>query len=469
MNKNINTRSFSIYIALYVIILIPIISFSQTDSTKHKLVENLSIKIYNSYLDANIAKAMCDTIKYKLSTGQYDSTLNMDEFVYEINEDLRRVSRDNHIIIDPAHRSMTTDPKYLYLDNLSRKKMKRLRKKVTRRQDAFDKKYRARTKQDMFNYGEIKILPGNIGYVEIKDFKSASFYKKVNKNRISIETVLTYLKNSNSIILDFRENLGGNIFHAAKFSSHFAESKGAYFITTEILFRIDSSGRDKEYKFPRKYYTDTTIKNNLVGSKHIYILTSKRTFSAGELVTQKLRLLNQNTTVVGEATTGGGNGYCETFFDNYFTAVIPNIRVFDENNFNHSIEGIGIKPDIQSSADSAFSIAYGLALLPNTDTTGVKTKYYKKERTIIDNREPYFHRNFSSYIGDYRKVVITLENDKLFMTYDFYLRQLLIPDAIDFFLTERFKFVRFVRNTNNEVVEIQIKHKDGYLEKFRKV
>lgn len=55
------------------------------------------------------------------------------------------------------------------------------------------------------------------------------------------------------------------------------------------------------------------------------------------------------------------------------------------------------------------------------------------------------------------------------MTYDFYLRQLLIPDAIDFFLTERFKFVRFVRNTNNEVVEIQIKHKDGYLEKFRKV
>jgi C-terminal processing protease CtpA/Prc len=469
MNKYIQTKSLSIYIVLYVLIFIPFISFSQTDSTKLKLVENLAIKIYNSYLDANIAKAMCDTIKYKLSTGQYDSTLNMDEFVYEINKDLRRVSRDNHIIIDPAHRSMTTDPKYLYLDNLGRKKIKRLRKKITRRLDAIDKKYKARTKQDMFNYGEIKILPGNIGYVEIKDFKSAFYSKKEYKSRISLESVLTYLKNSNSIILDFRENLGGNIFHAAKFSSHFAESKGAYFITTEILFRIDSSGRDKEYKFPRKYYTDTTIKNNLVGSKHIYILTSKRTFSAGELVTQKLRLLNQNTTVVGEATTGGGNGYCETFFDNYFTAVIPNIRVFDENNFNHSIEGIGIKPDIQSSADSAFSIAYGLALLPNTDTTGVKTKYYKKERTIIDNREPYFHRNFSSYIGDYRKVVITLENDKLFMTYDFYLRQLLIPDAIDFFLTERFKFVRFVRNTNNEVVEIQIKHKDGYLEKFRKV
>lgn len=181
MNKYIQTKSLSINIVLYVLIFIPFISFSQTDSTKLKLVENLAIKIYNSYLDANIAKAMCDTIKYKLSTGQYDSTLNMDEFVYEINKDLRRVSRDNHIIIDPAHRSMTTDPKYLYLDNLGRKKIKRLRKKITRRLDAIDKKYKARTKQDMFNYGEIKILPGNIGYVEIKDFKSAFYPKKNTK------------------------------------------------------------------------------------------------------------------------------------------------------------------------------------------------------------------------------------------------------------------------------------------------
>jgi hypothetical protein len=454
---------------LLILLLLPIISFSQIDSTKHKLVENLSNKIYNSYLDAGIAKVMCDTIKYKLATGQYDSTLNLDEFVYEINKDLRRVSRDNHIKVNPAHRRIPSDPKYLCYDNLSRKKLKRLSKRATRRLDAFDKRYKKRIKHDMFTYGEIKILPGNIGYVEIKDFKSVSYFNKENKNRISIESVLTYLKNTNSILLDFRDNLGGFVSLSAKFCSYFAEIPGTYFITTESIFRIDSSGQSKEYKFTNKFHTDTAIKNNLVGSKHIYILTSKRTFSAGELATQKLRQLNRHTTVIGESTTGGGNGYYEAILDNYFTAVIPSTKVFDENNFNHSIEALGIKPDIQSSADSAFSIAYGLALLPNPDTAGVKTKYYKKKRLIIDDREPYFHRNFGDYIGDYRKIIITLENDKLYMTYDFYSKQHLIPDAIDFFLAEEFKFVRFVRNANNEVVEIQIKHKDGYLENFRRL
>ena len=64
---------------------------------------------------------------------------------------------------------------------------------------------------------------------------------------------------------------------------------------------------NKEYKYKDKLYTDNEITNALVGDKKIFILTSKRTFSAGELSTYKLKQLNHNTKIVGEKTTGGGN------------------------------------------------------------------------------------------------------------------------------------------------------------------
>ena len=45
----------------------------------------------------------------------------------------------------------------------------------------------------------------------------------------------------------------------------------------------------------------------------------------------------------------------------------------------------------------------------------------------------------------------------------------MIPDANDFFITNDFEFVRFKRDAQNKVTEIQVKHKDGYFEKFRKL
>ena len=54
------------------------------------------------------------------------------------------------------------------------------------------------------------------------------------------------------------------------------------------------------------------------------------------------------------------------------------------------------------------------------------------------------------------------------MTYDIYSKQILMPDASDFFVTDDFEFIRFTRNAENKIREIQVKHKDGYLEKFRK-
>ncbi len=462
------THRTTLKIYLLTLLFLPKALFGQADSTKFKLVESLTENIYRTYLDVGVAKAMCDSINYKLAAGKYDSTLNLDEFVYEVNRDLRRVSKDNHIMVYPAHYRQSN---YYYdtdYKNHSWGYWKRHNRRANRRWKKFIKKYKERTKNDMFTYGEIKILPGNIGYIEIKDFNNTSFIKKENRNRISFKSVLDFLRHTNSIIIDFRENLGGYIFLSAKLCSYFSDKPNSYFITTESVFRYDSSGIRKEITYKHKLFTDNEINNELIGNKKIYVLTSKRTFSAGELSTYKLKQLNHNTKIVGEKTTGGGNGHYGGTIEKYYSAVIPCIKVFDENNSNYTLEAKGIKPDIPTTSDSALSIAYSLSLSGNTDTAKSKTKYFKKEKLVIDEREQFFKKKYADYVGDYRKIIIAQENEKLYMTYDIYSKQILVPDANDFFLTNDFEFIRFTRNTENKIIEIQVRHKDGYLEKFRR-
>lgn len=455
-------------IHLLILLFLPSLLFGQTDSTRFKLVESLTDNIYRTYLDVEIAKAMCDTVKNKLIAGRYDTTLNLDEFVYEINKDLRRVSKDNHIMVFPAHYRQSNYTYETDYKERSWRYWKRQNKRAHKRWAKIIKKYRERTKHDMFTYGEIKILPGNIGYVEIRDFNSTSYFKKENRNRISLKSVLNFLKNTNSIIIDFRENLGGYVFLSAKLCSYFSDKPNSYFITTESVFRYDSSGIRKEIKYTNKLYTDNEINNKLIGTKKIFVLTSKRTFSAGELSTYKLKQLNQNITIVGEKTTGGGNGHYGGTMQKYYTAVIPCVKVFDENNSNYTLEATGIKPDLVTTSDSAFIMAYNLSLPRNPDTSKSKTKYFKNKKPLTDKSENYFKKYYNEFVGDYRKIVITNENQKLFMTYDIYSKQILIPKSINFYMTKDFEFVRFVRNTDNKVIEIQIKHQDGFLEKFRK-
>ncbi len=223
------THPTTLKIYLQTLLFLPISLFGQTDSTKFKLVESLTDNIYRTYLDAGIAKAMCDTVKYKLATGKYDTTLTLDEFVYEVNKDLRRVSKDNHIRVYPAHYMQSGNAYETKFKGHSLGYWKRQSKRAYKQR----KKYRERTSKDMFTYGEIKILPGNIGYVEIKDFKSTSYLKKENQDRISFKSVLDFLEKTNSMIIDFRENSGGYVFLSAKFCSYFSDTPDTYFITTE--------------------------------------------------------------------------------------------------------------------------------------------------------------------------------------------------------------------------------------------
>lgn len=453
----------------FLSILLPALLFGQTDSAKHRLVNGLTKDIRRLYVNERLANAMCDTVIHKLAAGGYDTTLTMDEFVFEVNQDLLRVSKDHHISVLASEYSKSYFDEPFPDETRSKSYRKRYWRKIHRKDARHRKKYRKRAHKDMFTYGDIKILPGNIGYVETKDFESTSPARKQNRHRIKFESVLKYLSKTDAIIIDFRENLGGFDFLSRLFCSYFSETPYTYFLSSKYVARYDSSNIRKEMTFTFRDSTYPKITNQLTRGKKIFILTSQRTFSAAEITTYKLKRLNPDIIVVGEKTTGGGNGYYGRTYGDYYTAIIPCVSSFDEENNNYTLEAHGIQPDITAHADSAFSTAYHLALLSHIDTAEVKTRYYKKPKQLSEKQETEFSKRYPNYPGNYRKATITLENRKIYMTYGFYAKQLLIPDAPDYFSADHFEYVRFIRNEAHEVVEIALKHKHGYLEKFRRL
>lgn len=444
--------------------LLSVLAHSQTDSSRFKMIQALSTHIKSNYVSADMAARMCDTINWKLSNGKYDHQLNPDEFAFEITKDLRRISHDQHISVSqPEHKPVSDSAYSSRFGSMTPKQLKRFYKKTRKKL----KKYITRTKDDMFTYGDIKILPGNIGYVEIKDFASTSWYKKDNKKRIAIRDVMFFLSNTRSIIIDFRDNQGGLVRLAAEFCSFFSPVPNNYFITSEACFRYDSSGTLKETTVANKKFTSGITDNVLTRSKSLYILTSSRTFSAAELSIYTIKRYNPSSTIIGEKTTGGGNGYSGITTEKYFSATIPSLKSYDESNGNYSIEGTGITPDIITSADTAFFVAYSLATKEATPLQ-TKTRYFKKPARKAALNKTVFRKYYPDYVGDYSKIRIIEEGAGLFMLYDTYRKIQLLPKAVDQFTGDHTQLVKFLRDKNGRVTDVQIKHTREFTEQFKR-
>jgi hypothetical protein len=432
------------------------------------MLRELTEYIRSTYPQAEVARQMCDTINWKFAHDKYDTSLNIDEFAFELTTDLRRVSKDHHIVVTrplykPFDESTAANKLHRMTDRQRRKYFEKSRKHWKK----FWAEYKKRTKDDMFDYGEIKILPGNVGYAEIKDFGSTSYNKKQNKGRIAVASVMNFFRNTNSIIIDLRDNQGGFIKQAAKFCSYFSPRVHNYFITTEDYFRYDSSGQEKETKFANKMFTEDEVNNSITQSKAIYILVSKRTFSAAELSTYKIKQFNPATTIVGEHTPGGGNGHAGGTADKYFSAIIPCFRVFDEKNSSYELEAKGVAPDVAMSADSAFETAYKLALHGLSPATS-RVKYFRKQSHSIDANENYFRKYYPDYVGDYRKIQIVNEGEELVMYLDSYIKMQLLPKAIDNFTAKGIPSIKFLRDNLGRVTEIQLQYSDEFAEHFRR-
>lgn len=150
-----------------------------------------------------------------------------------------------------------------------------------------------------FNYQQLGscyygILPSNVGYLRVPTFTTGLGHG-------NIDYILSYLGTCAGLIIDVRDNGGGNLSYAELLASHFiCESV----IAGYMVHKTGPGHNDFSEPFAVRY--NPAPAGNLLWTKPVVVLSNRSTFSAGNFFVAVLKSL-PNVTLAG-ATTGGGSG-----------------------------------------------------------------------------------------------------------------------------------------------------------------
>jgi C-terminal processing protease CtpA/Prc len=155
---------------------------------------------------------------------------------------------------------------------------------------------------------------------------------------------MAFLKNSDVIILDLRDNHGfadGGILIQS-------------FFFNDPTHMSDYINRDDGTT--RQSWTMPVVPGEKLVDKKLYILVSKETFSAGEDFTYNMQAQNR-AIVVGEVTGGGAHGTRAYRLNDHFSAGIPHI--YSVNPITKTDwEGKGVQPNVRVDREDALYVAH---------------------------------------------------------------------------------------------------------------
>ncbi|MCQ2114120.1 MAG: S41 family peptidase [Bacteroidaceae bacterium] len=182
---------------------------------------------------------------------------------------------------------------------------------------------------DYYMAGGLKycILRDSIAYLRCESF-SSSF----SENNLSYALFL--MSECPALILDLRNNGGGNLTLAERLSSRFTEEK----ILTGYMRHKTGKGHSDFSDYEARYIEPSS---GVRWTKPIIVLTNRGVFSAANECVNELRCC-PNVTVVGDRTGGGGGLPFTSELPNGWTVRFSACPMYDKN--KKDIE-FGIEPD----------------------------------------------------------------------------------------------------------------------------
>lgn len=368
-----------------------------------------------------------DFIEKKLSSGEYDKHNAPDDFAWQIDKDLLSITNDKHL-------GFVYNPK-MAAEMLS---------------DSQGSNYTPSMidewKQNNYEFRELKILAGNVGYMDLREFCPVRF---AGETAIA---AMNFLSECSALMIDLRYNGGGEDEMVQFLLSYLIDpaDTGIIFSTSYIRFN------DTYYQSSVLPY----VPGRKLYNTPVYLLVSKSTFSAAEAFSYNLKTLKR-ATLVGENTRGGENPIEIQVLDSNYVVYIPSTKLLKSiSNTNPRWEGTGIKPDIEVDANEALKVAHIEALqmlLANTRNIEMKLKY----QWAIDGiklRSNQFSVNsdvLKMYEGKFRDYWIIFSGDNLYYERGGRAKMKMIPVEKDFFMVENLDDVRakFIRE-NGKITEL---------------
>lgn len=302
-------------------------------------------------------------------------------------------------------------------------------------------------KEINYLFKKVEYLPGSIGYVAFN-----GFVEHVAGAKPIIASALGFLANSKAIILDLRENGGGEPEMVSQMESYFFKEK------TPMNALIKRANQDTTF-----YYADPAKTNGLTLTMPVYILTSKRSVSAAEDFSYAMQQAKR-ATVVGEVTGGAAHPAMPFSVGQGFVVHIPFARPSNPVTLT-DWEGTGVIPDVK--VDAAKALAKAQELIFKDRQATAKTEKEKQEQQFLLNL---LHVNedlgslplgeFDKFTGTYGPLAIYREGNKLFCNINGTITEL-AHISKNLFVLDEGAHIEFMKDSNGTYPHARLFVKNG--------
>ena len=246
-------------------------------------------------------------------------TMTNDDLFSVLSEMLYTL-RDGHVNLSSAKRTSYYDAWYEGYD-------------WNYREDILYQHYLGSASKDYYTSAgmKYKIFDNNIGYIRYESFG----YGVGDGN---LDEVLSHLSTCNGLIIDVRDNGGGNLTYSTRIAARFTNKK----VLTGYIQHKTGTGHN-DFSAMEPIYLEPS--NSIRWQKKVVILTNRRCYSAtNDFVNLMRSIEDADITQVGD-WTGGGSGLP-------FSSELPNgwsIRFSASPHFDKNKQPLeeGIEPDIK--------------------------------------------------------------------------------------------------------------------------
>ena len=397
-----------------------------SEEKQKELIKAVCEKLEKLYPFPEVAEKTSQLIYRNFKDGKYSKFVSPGEFVQHLNLDLEALSNDEHLGL-------------FYNPQMAAEIKERESKGVD---DSYAASAVEAEQWNNFGFKELKILEGNIGYMDLHVFFAVKY---AGETAIA---AMNFFSNCNALIIDIRKNSGGWDDMVTFLSSYFFDTDDA------IIFNISHSTLDSTYY---SSMTSSYVPGKLLADIPLYILTSKSTASAAEAFANIMKNLKGNATLIGERTAGAENPVEHLVIcDNYILRIPCWKKIY--SNINAGWEGVGVAPDIEVASEKALNVAHMEALKKlKEETTNEKIK--DKYQWAIDgvraiNNPLYVNDSIlQSYVGKYGNRNIYFENKKLCYQYKKRSKRIMFAITEEYFLVEGYDFfrVKFIKEKDTVV------------------
>lgn len=331
-------------------------------TTRNAMADRVAQALETMYVDEKVAQSLAAETRRRMLADQYEG-LTTREFAAQLTKDLQEQTGDGHLYVriraeDAAAPVPDAAQMEAAIDEL-RERMRRGPEVAAPggtgapavRQGGVATGASAMTSAEMYrrmNHGfvEARILEGNVGLVRIDRFAAPTA-----EARAAADAAMTFVANTDAIILDLRAAPGGFEAMATHVISYFFEEErkpllSAYFRFSDVT--VPSFTSPDVPKAKRR------------SEVPLFVLTSRDvTFSAAEMVAYTLQKFGR-ATVVGENTRGGG----------YAVQMVPIGRglmlAISVGRPVHPVtkggwQIVGVVPDVATSREDALGAAHDAA------------------------------------------------------------------------------------------------------------